>query len=934
MISRFTAILVVVIILSFVLLGGALTFFEYERFARQLDEFKEEVVLEQRRTVRMEVERTIEYLESRRRQVEGVARKRLMGRVYRAQAVFDNLKVVYGETLDDEKLLQMFFTVLRPQRFIDKGYYFISDFTGISRLNPNRPEFEGFSLAGKTDSRGLDLVAAFTRIAEEEGEGFQRYYFRKPGESKEKDFPKLAFIKRLEPCEMYIGSGIYLDDLETEIQDDIGAYIKSYRFGYNNSGYIFIIKIHDLNGGEGFGTMFANANRPDLIGKPLSDNVTDAHGKFFRREFLKGLREQGECYVKYWYKRFDQLEPEPKLTFFKHYTAAGLIVAAGSYLPENEKLIALRRGELISRLQRDLWPILITLAIISLLMLLLSRWWTRKSGREFDRFRSFFSRTAIRGEKLNEEDFSFPEMQVLAQDANLMLAERDQLDEKLREREELFRTLTETSPAGILIHQGEGLMYANPSVSVITGYSNEELVGMPFWQLVHPEMKNLVKERGQDRCRGVPNVPSSYQFKVICKDKKERWLIFSSAPIIYQGKPATFGNIVDITEKIEAEEALVAEQAKSEKELERVRKMEAVGLLAGGIAHDFNNLLTAIYGNISLALMQLQRPEPDLVKTGKNLEAAERSSTRARDLAHQLLTFAKGGAPVKELVDIRLLIKETAEFSLSGSNVRLEFDFSSELKSLEVDRGQFCQVINNLVLNADQAMPDGGTLVVRAKNVVHDDIGDAVSITFTDEGVGIPTQYLDRVFDPYFTTKQEGSGLGLATIHSIVTRHGGQLTVTSELGQGSCFTIILPASGREVEKGIEKMEMVSGSGRILVMDDEDVIREVCVELLTDLGYEVESVADGQTMLGHYKAALQQETPYDLVIMDLTIPGGMGGKEAMAALLKIDPQARGIVCSGYSNDPVMADFKAYGFQGSCAKPFQFTVLTQVVKEVLS
>ncbi len=934
MISRFTAIMVLVIILSFVLLGGALTFFEYERFVRQLDEFKEEVVIEQRRTVRMEVERTIEYLESRRRQVENVARKRLKGRVYRAQKIFDNLKTVYGETLDDSALQQMFFTVLRPQRFIDKGYYFISDFTGISRLNPNRSEFEGFSLVGKTDSRGLDLVAAFTRIAKNEGEGFQRYYFRKPGEPKEKNFPKIAFIKRLEPYEMYIGTGLYLDDLETEIQDDIISYIKSYRFGYNNSGYIFIIKVHDLNGGEGFGTMFANANRPDLTGKLLSDSVTDAHGKFFRREFLKGLREKGECYVEYWYKRFEHPEPEPKLTFFKHFTAAGLIVAAGSYLPENEKLVAQRRGELISKLQRDLLPILITLAIIALLMLLLARWWTIKTGCEFDRFRNFFSRTAIRGEKLNEEDFSFPEMRVLARDANLMLTERDQLDEKLREREELFRTLTETSPAGILIHQGEVLTYANPAVSVISGYSNEELVGMPFWQLVHPDMRELVKERGLARQRGVDDLPSNYQFKIICKDKQEKWLIFSAASISYHGRPAGLGNIVDITEKIAAEEALAAEQAKSEKEFERMRKMDAVGLLAGGIAHDFNNLLTAVYGNVSLALMQLQQPEPDLAKTGKNLVAAERSSTRARDLTRQLLTFAKGGAPVKELVDITLMIKETAEFSLSGSNVRLEFDFSPELKSLEVDKGQFCQVINNLVLNADQAMPDGGNLHIRVENVVQDDIGDAVSITIEDDGVGIPSEYLDRVFDPYFTTKQEGSGLGLATIHSIITRHGGRLTVTSEPGQGSCFTIILPASGREVEKGKEKMEMVRGSGRILVMDDEEVIREVCVELLIDLGYEVESVTDGQAMLDRYRTALQQEKPYDLVILDLTIPGGMGGKEAMAALLEIDSQARGIVCSGYSNDPVMADFKAYGFKGNCSKPFQFAALSQVVKKVIS
>ncbi len=669
MISRFTDILVLVIILLFVMLGSTLIFFEYERFAKQLDEVKSEVALEQRHTLRREVERTIGYLENRRHQIEDLARKRLRERVYRAQVIFDNLKSVYGESLDDSELLQMFFTVLRPQRFSGKGYYFISDFTGVNRLNPNQPEFEGLSSAAGTDSRSLELVSSFIRIAKEEGEGFQRYYFRKPGESKEKDFPKLAFIKRLKPYEMYIGSGVYLDALEAEIQDDIGAYIKKYRFGYNNSGYVFIIKLHDLDGGEHFGTMFANANRPDLVGKYISDSVTDARGKFFRREFLKGLREKGECYVEYWYKRFEHPEPEPKLTFFKHYTPAGLIVAAGSYLPENDKLVARRRGELASKLQHNLLSMLIALAVISLIMLLLARWWTRKSGREFERFRNFFSHAAIRGGKIKEDGFSFPEMQVMARDANVMLAARDKLDEKLKEREELFRTLAETSPTGTLIHKDEVLIYANPAVSVISGYSNEELIGMPFWQLVHPEMRDLVKERGLARQRGVADLPLSYQFKIICKDKKEKWLIFSGAHINYQGELAVLGNVVDITEKMVAREALAAVKAKREKELEMVRKMEAVGLLAGGIAHDFNNLLTSIYGNISLALMRLQRSEPDLEKIGKSLEAAERSSNRARDLTHQLLTFAKGGEPIKELVDITLVLRETAEFSLSGSNV-------------------------------------------------------------------------------------------------------------------------------------------------------------------------------------------------------------------------------------------------------------------------
>ncbi len=933
MISRFTTIVVTIVILSSVLLGAILTYDAFERFDRQMLEFRSGLLEKQRRSLRREVERTIEYLESLHAQVEFVARKKLKERVYRAQAIADNLRSVYGESPDDKDLLRMLIAVLRSQRFEDNGCYFIADFSGVSRMDPDRPELEGRNLLGKKDSRGMDLVREFIRIAKGQGEGFLRYYFPKPGGNWRQEFCKIAFIKHLEPYAMYLGTGIFLEDLENEVREGLRRYLKSYRFGYRDSGYVFIIKVKDLNGGDRFGTMYVNANRPDLEGKDLSDRVPDARGKLFRRDFLKGLREKGECFVRYWYKKFDQPEPEPKLTFFKLYREGGLIVAAGSYLPDNEIQIARHRRRLISRLKRNLLPLLVVLGVVPIMMLLLARWWTRRSRAEFDRFKKFFSRAAVHGEKLKVEEFRFQEMRDLAETTNRMLAERDELDRRLREREELFRTLTETSPIGIFIYQKEVFIYANRATSEISGYSNEELIGMPFWELVHPEMRDLVKQRGLSRQRGDTDIPQSYKFKIICKNGDEKWLNFSSARIDYQGNPAALGNVLDITEQVAAEEALAIEREKNFREMEKVHKMEAIGLLAGGIAHDFNNLLTAIYGNISMAVMQLQKTRPDLDKLRKNLAAADLSSSRARELTSQLLTFAKGGEPVKELVDIEVIIRETAEFFLSGSNVRLKFDFAPDLKGLEVDKGQFCQVINNLVVNADQAMPDGGTLTIRTENVVDDDLGPAVRITFADEGVGIPQECLERICEPYFTTKTKGSGLGLATVHSIITRHGGRLQVTSEVSRGSCFSITLPATDRKPGEKGSRSGIVKGSGRILVMDDEEVVREVCVEFLENLGYQVEGVADGREMLDLYRQNLSQGRAFDLVIMDLTIPGGIGGKEAITALLEIDPDARAIVCSGYSQDPVMANFQEYGFLGTCAKPFDFAVLSRIVKRVI-
>lgn len=388
----------------------------------------------------------------------------------------------------------------------------------------------------------------------------------------------------------------------------------------------------------------------------------------------------------------------------------------------------------------------------------------------------------------------------------------------------------------------------------------------------------------------------------------------------------TYGANQDITERV-----------KLEKEIAKSDKLESVGLLAGGIAHDFNNILTAIMGNVSLAKLGVE----DDTETYNCLTEAENASARAVQLTAQLLTFAKGGAPILEATSISEIIRETASFSLRGSNVKCEFTLPGDLAMVNADTGQLSQVINNLIINADQAMPEGGTVKIGAANVELPadngyglKAGRYVQVNIADQGVGISAKHLGKVFDPFFTTKQKGNGLGLASVYSIIKKHSGHITVDSELNVGTTFTILLPAlvQNRLKKKSVEKDEIVHGSGRVLVVDDEQSVRRLAGAILSRLGYEVEVATEGSEAIEMYRAAMAASAPYTVVVLDLTIPGGLGGLETLERLLKLDPHVKAVVSSGYSTDPVMANYQAHGFLGRLSKPFVVSEFSQVMKEV--
>lgn len=380
------------------------------------------------------------------------------------------------------------------------------------------------------------------------------------------------------------------------------------------------------------------------------------------------------------------------------------------------------------------------------------------------------------------------------------------------------------------------------------------------------------------------------------------------------------------------------ERKKMEEELLKAQKLESLGILAGGIAHDFNNALTGILGNIALAKMQVN-PED---KIFRQLTSAEKATLRAQKLTHQLLTFAMGGVPIKQIISIAELLEESIDFTLKGSNVSCNYSIAKDLWAVEIDEGQINQVFSNLTINAQQAMPEGGILTVRAENITADidtpfllKGGKYIKISVEDHGFGIPEEQLSRIFDPYFTTKQKGSGLGLATTYSIIKNHDGHIMVESKSGIGTIFHIYLPASGKEVlaKKDLEEGP-IAGNGKILLMDDEAEIREATGEALTFMGYDTSLAEDGIKTIELYKKAMESQNPFDAVIMDLIIPGGMGGKEAIKKLIEIDPDVRVIVSSGYSNDPVMADFKEYGFRDFIIKPYKIEDLGKVLHRVIT
>jgi len=484
----------------------------------------------------------------------------------------------------------------------------------------------------------------------------------------------------------------------------------------------------------------------------------------------------------------------------------------------------------------------------------------------------------------------------------------------------------ELMPFMVYIADRESLIYGNKAMIYKLGYTPEECVGMAAWWLVAPEYRETMKYSGFARMKGINATP--YEIKLVRKDGQQIYGLLSSERISYQGRDAVIGFISDIDGIKRMEE-----------DIKRAARLEAMGVLAGGIAHDFNNMLTVIKGNTSLIKSLETRAELD-THLLKEIEAA---TEEAQFLTNQLLAFAKGGGtPVIENVSLPGFIYDMVNFHIRGANVKCEISLPDELWPANVDRGQIGQVIQNLVINACQAMPQGGIMEISAANEQVEPGNDFniypgryLRIVIKDDGVGIEPAITEKIFDPYYTTKPGGHGLGLATVYAIVIKHAGAIRVESVPGKGTSFILLLPAAD-ELPLLSELIETIaaSGEGRILVMEDEGLVRNTLGRMLNHLGYQVDFARHGAEAIAKYEQARQNGQSFAAVIMDLTIAGGMGGLSTLAELKKMDPDICAILSSGYITEEALKDFSSYGFCGMIPKPYRLETLSQTLQEVFS
>jgi len=1025
----------------------------YRDFNLRATQMRNDHIENQKKRIKREVERVVEMIKNKKALTEELTKSTIKTRTNEAVSIAQNIYEQNKNTHAKDEIEKAIFDALRPIRYENNaGYYFATRFDGVEMLFADRPEMEGKNLLNMQDTNGKYVIKDMINIARQSGEGFYEYHWTKPN-STGNQFKKISFIKKTEPFEWFIGTGLYIDDISEKIKKELLTDISKIRFG--TDGYIFVNR---LNGDA------LVSNGKLFSGEKKLWETFDKHSELlkdiFQMEYNAALKPQGDYINYYFIKITDEKNLSPKTSFIYGIPEWNWLIGAGVYLDEVEKDISLLQAELNKQIKIKLFYFVLVVLIIISFFILLFNSLNKRLKNQFNFFIASFEKAAQSDEIINRDLVEFLELDNMAKYANNMLQDKINANNALfEEKESLFVTIRSIGDGVITTDTSGKINLMNEVAEKLTGWNAEEAKGRPLsdiFNIINSKTGEKVENPVDKALKLGKIVGLANHTLLISKDGTKYQIADSAAPITDQKNNIRGVVLVfrDVTEAYRVREELkqsqqflnsvfksiqdgisilspdleiiyvndvmkewyksagplegkkcfccyhgtdkpcdpcpsircmrsgvtemdvvsgspgseskwmevysypmkddktgeikgiiefvrdVTQQKQAEEELIKMQKLKSIGLLAGGIAHDFNNILMGLYGNISIAKANIEQEHSSF----RFLDEAEKSMKRATHLTQQLLTFAKGGDPIIEDVDIGILVEEIVRFDLSGSNVKPVFIIEESLPFAKVDKGQIHQVFSNLTINAKQAMPQGGHLFISLKK---EDIkgakipnlkdGTYIKLVFKDEGIGIDKNNIKQIFDPYFTTKPTGTGLGLTIVYSIINKHDGYITVESEPGKGTIFELYLPASEtkniKHKDKLNEKTTQNQHPAKILIMDDEESVCMVITEALRMLGYSAESAVNGQEATELYKKSLHIGEPFDIIVMDLTVPGGMGGKEAVIEMLKINPDAIVIVSSGYASDPVMANYSQYGFKGVIAKPYTIENLQQIITQLL-
>ena len=902
--------MVIIGTISVVSAGGMWAVFEHTRFKEEVRLMRESYIASQKAVLKREVEGAINFAKFMQSQAEVRLKETIRDRVYEAHAIATNLYEQHRKNKSTNEIRQMVKEALRPIRFNHtRGYYFAFDLDGIETLFAARPEMEGLNMLRVRSDKGEFVVADMLALVERQGEGFYQYTWPKP--KHEGFFPKIAFVKLFKPLNWVIGTGEYLDDVEKDLQAEVIQWISKIKFG--KDGYVFAGQWDGLS-------LSGPATGKNML------SITDANGVKIVEELINVAR-LGGGYVQYTLPKFEGRKNALKMSYAAALQDWQWYIGAGAYVDEIEAVIQIKQAELTHRIEKHFVYAATLLGAVLIVVLLTVKLISKKIHNSLESFTLFFEQSSSKKLKIDPRRLHYSDFHNLAVSANEMIEKRDATEKELEESRTWLRTLLDAMQSGVIVIDASShrIIDINQTALKLIGADRDKIIDNQCWQFLCPSEKNAC--------------PITDLGEYI--NQSERVLVTYDGHEIPVLKTC---NILNINDKAYIIESFLdlTEQKRLQEQLRQAHKLESLGMLAGGVSHDLNNMLSPIIGFSEIVLMDLSDDDP----LKEKLERIHNAGIKAKDLVHQLLAFSRKQALEIKTVDINAVI-EGLEKLLERTipeNINLEILLDPQCPKVLADSGQIEQVILNLMLNARDAMPDGGTLRVEThqRNIRLNQKGAPeglppgtyVQVEVIDTGHGIDPSRVDKIFDPFFTTKEKGkgTGLGLAMAYGIIKQHSGSIQVASMPNKGTCLSILIPIaeSRTAIQLPTDNTSThFQGTGTIVVVEDDESVRELASDILQKFGYSVMAASCAQeciSMLSGFQGKLE------LVLTDVVMPD-MNGRELFEKLKEKHRGIKVLFMSGYTDQIIdRHGILEEGFQ-FVQKPFSVELLTEKIRGIL-